>query len=500
MPEAGVTRAPDEVLFGAGIADAAGEMTRRLGDHVFVVTDRTVSSAEAGRRVLASLRAAGLAVEVFDGTVPELPMDVVLEAIRAAVASAPQCVVGLGGGSSIDLAKLVALGMTHGEDLRRFYGEDQIPGAIAPVVAIPTTAGTGSEVTPVAVLTDPDNVLKVGISSRRLIPTYALRDPTLTHGCPPAVTAHAGIDALAHAIEAFTAVRRPPPLGAAGVFVGKNSLFSTPSRRGDPQPSGPAPACRAARRAAGARGGRLRQPVRRYCVRHRRHGRRARPAVPVRCAHPHATRAGHGLLLAYAMRFDRPVRVAELAAVARAMGADTGADDEAAADAAIAAVAALAGALGIPASLAELSLAQEDLPELARQALGISRLMVNIPARPGRRSCSRFSTPPGAVSWRRGGEVTAAGTSGVRRRSGRAQPPAPPDPSGAPVKAGAAPGSGRSAATTGPGRRRSRSLEVSSTTNSITAVSAKITHIPTVKDPAASRRTPRRNGATADSV
>ena len=83
------------------------------------------------------------------------------------------------------------------------------------------------------------------------------------------------------------------------------------------------------------------------------------------------------------MRFNRPVRVAELAAVARAMGAGAGDDDEAAADAAIAAVAALAGALGIPASLAELSLAQEDLPELARQALGVSRLIVNNPRAAG---------------------------------------------------------------------------------------------------------------------
>src|SRR5207302_7734368 len=138
--------------------------------------------------------------------------------------TAPRCMIGLGGGSSIDLAKLVALGVAHGEDLRSFYGEEQVPGPIAPVIAMPTTAGTGSEVTPVAVLTDPEAVLKVGISSRYLIPTYALVDPILTHGCPPSVTAHAGIDALAHAIEAYTAARRQLPLGSDAVFVGKNSL------------------------------------------------------------------------------------------------------------------------------------------------------------------------------------------------------------------------------------------------------------------------------------
>ena len=142
MPEPGVLRAPREVMFGAGIADAAGEVTRRLADRVLVITDATLVAAAAGRRVLESLQSEGVEVEVFEGTVPELPMDIVLTAIREAAAFAPQCVVGLGGGSSIDLAKLVALGVAHGDDLRSFYGEEQVPGPIAPLIAIPTTART----------------------------------------------------------------------------------------------------------------------------------------------------------------------------------------------------------------------------------------------------------------------------------------------------------------------------------------------------------------------
>src|SRR5690606_1856605 len=108
----------------------------------------------------------------------------------------------------------------------QYYGELKVPGPILPVVAIPTTAGTGSEVTPVAVLADDKRDLKVGISSPYLIPHTALCDPQLTVTCPPMLTALSGADALTHAIEAFTAVRHPVDFDLANqkVFVGKNLL------------------------------------------------------------------------------------------------------------------------------------------------------------------------------------------------------------------------------------------------------------------------------------
>jgi alcohol dehydrogenase len=303
----------------------------------------------------------------------------VLAAIREAVASAPQCVVGLGGGSSIDLAKLVALGVAHGDDLRSFYGEEQVPGPIAPLIAVPTTAGTGSEVTPVAVLTDPAAVLKVGISSRHLIPTYALVDPTLTHGCPPSVTGHAGIDALAHAVEAFTAARRRLPPGSTGVFVGKNSLSDplalvaveqiaphlVAAQRDEPDARAAVAYGSLCAGLAFATAGTAVAHALQYSIGARTHT-------------PHGL--GTGLLLAYAMRFNRPARLAEMAAIGRAMDVSGDEDcDERAADAAIAGVAELATAVGVPSSLAELQVTEDELPELARQALGVSRLIVNNP-------------------------------------------------------------------------------------------------------------------------
>jgi alcohol dehydrogenase len=379
VPEPGALRAPREVLFGAGAAGATGELAHRLGERVLVVTDATLAVGEPGRQVLGSLRTRGLEVEVFDGTLPELPMDVVLAAIREAVSTSPQLLVGLGGGSSIDLAKLVALGITHGDDLRSFYGEEQVPGPIAPVIAIPTTAGTGSEVTPVAVLTDPEAVLKVGISSRRLIPTYAVVDPVLTHSCPPSVTGHAGIDALAHAIEAYTAARRELPAGTEAVFIGKNSLSDAFALTAVEQI---APNLIAAQRdeptaraavAYGSLCAGLAFGTAGTAVAHA-----LQYPIGARTHTPHGL--GTGLLLAYAMRFNQPVRAAELAAIGRAMGA-AGEDDadEHGAEAAIATVAALAGAIGLPDSLAELGVAEGELEGLARQALGVKRLIVNNP-------------------------------------------------------------------------------------------------------------------------
>ncbi len=106
------------------------------------------------------------------------------------------------------MAKCAALLLTHGGALRDYYGEFKVPGPILPVIAVPTTAGTGSEATPVAVISDASRTLKVGISSPYLIPAAAICDPDLTMTCPPSLTAIAGADALTHAIEAFTAARR----------------------------------------------------------------------------------------------------------------------------------------------------------------------------------------------------------------------------------------------------------------------------------------------------
>lgn len=372
MSELGVLRAPREVIYAVGAAEAVGELVRKRWGRALLVTDPVIAAAEPGRIVLGSLRSAGVETVVFDGGVPELPLEVVLEAIRFGAGVAPECVIGLGGGSSIDLAKLVALATAHGDDLRSFYGEEQVPGPVAPLIAIPTTAGTGSEVTPVAVITDPDAVLKVGISSRALIPTMAIVDPRLTYGCPPAVTAFAGIDALAHAVEAFTAAERHLPVGSDAVFIGKNTLSDTVALRAisaiaehlrgalEDEPTA-RDAVALGSLCAGLAFGTAGTAV----------AHALQYPIGARTHTPHGL--GTGLLLAYAMRFNLPVREAEMAEIARAMGEDD----------AVSAVAQLAADVGVPSSLAEIGIIEDELGDLAEQATAVTRLLHNNPREAG---------------------------------------------------------------------------------------------------------------------
>src|SRR5207237_9526032 len=115
----------------------------------------------------------------------------------------PDLLVALGGGSSIDLAKIIAVLLTHGGHPSDYYGANKVPGKVMPINAIPTTAGTGSEVSPVAIVTDDKLHMKVGVSDNRLRPAVALLDPELTLKLPPYITACTGMDALCQAIEAY---------------------------------------------------------------------------------------------------------------------------------------------------------------------------------------------------------------------------------------------------------------------------------------------------------
>jgi alcohol dehydrogenase class IV len=133
----------------------------------------------------------------------------------------PDVMIGVGGGSNMDLAKTSAIQLKYGGPLTKYYGEHAVPGPIVDVICIPTTSGTGSEVSPVAVVTDPDRFMKVGIATRRIIPKWAIVDPSLVISCPPHVTSHSGMDALSHAIESFCA-KIPEGRTPHAIFVGKN--------------------------------------------------------------------------------------------------------------------------------------------------------------------------------------------------------------------------------------------------------------------------------------
>lgn len=371
----GTLRAPRELLFGAGQRHALGSVAARLGRRALVVTDTRLAADADFRALVGQLEAAGLAVLIDSSTLPDVPVEQAVASAENARIFRPDLVIGIGGGSCLDMAKCVALLLAHGGRPQDYYGEHTVPGPVLPLVAIPTTAGTGSEVTPVAVLSDSERSLKVGISSPHLIPTVSICDPELTLSCPPGLTAIAGADALTHAIEAFTAIRRDPVPGLAlqRVFVGKNALsdhFALSAIRLLWQ--GLEAACKdgadqAAREKVmlGATLAGLAFGVA---------GTAAAHAIqyPVGAL----THTAHGLgvacLMPYVMTWNQPAIGPELAEIADAAGLN-GPEDV------IPALAALFERIGIPVTLRDLGLAEDRIDWVAEQSSGIARLIQNNP-------------------------------------------------------------------------------------------------------------------------
>jgi alcohol dehydrogenase class IV len=192
------------LIFGSGSIARLGEIAaQRLGPRVLLVTDAGLVKAGLIAPALHTLEEAGIAVDVFDAVVADPPEDVVLAAVAKARNFDARAVIGFGGGSSIDVAKLVALLAAGHESLAEIYGVGIAKGPRLPLLAIPTTAGTGSEVTPISIVTTGAHEKK-GVVSPLIIPDIALLDPELTVNLPPHVTAATGIDAMVHAIEAYT--------------------------------------------------------------------------------------------------------------------------------------------------------------------------------------------------------------------------------------------------------------------------------------------------------
>ncbi len=196
---------PPRLTCGAGsLQTLADAIPGLLGARVMVVTDPGIVACGLLERLEAVLRKAGCAWEVFDAVVADPPEAVVLGAAERARAFGSTGIIGYGGGSAMDVAKLVALLAAPGaEPLAQAYGVNQIKGRRLPLALVPTTAGTGSEVTPVAIVTVGDEEKK-GVVSPVLIPDLAILDAELTLQLPAHVTAATGIDAMVHAIEAYT--------------------------------------------------------------------------------------------------------------------------------------------------------------------------------------------------------------------------------------------------------------------------------------------------------
>nr|WP_278116456.1 iron-containing alcohol dehydrogenase [Mesorhizobium sp. WSM4875]WIE94813.1 iron-containing alcohol dehydrogenase [Mesorhizobium sp. WSM4875] len=379
----GVTRAPQRLIFGPGQRAALGHLARDLGRRALICTDERLGGLQVVNDLVADLEAHGISVEIFSETQPELPLDCIVGCVARYKDFGPDMVIGFGGGSCIDLAKLVSLLLTFPGPLSSYYGEFKVPGPLHPVIAIPTTAGTGSEATPVAVLADPERVMKVGISSPQLIPHTSICDPELTVSCPKGLTAISGADALAHAIEGFAAVSREatPNLATTRVFVGKNTLSDIYALRAIPliydhletavsQPSniharsavmlGSTLAGLAFGTAGTAAAHAIQYPI--GAETHTAHG------------------LGVGVLLPFTMRFNASVAAKAYAEIAWEIGvAPTGANDASAADALIDALSTLFARIDLPRTLDKIGVTPGSLDSIASLSMNAARLVENNP-------------------------------------------------------------------------------------------------------------------------
>jgi alcohol dehydrogenase len=196
------------IVSGFGCLDSLGdEIKRLLGKKVLVVTDPGIKAAGLLDPMEKVLESANISYRFFTGVEPDPKIEIVAISLEAAKAFGPDVIIGLGGGSSLDISKVTSVMLTNSGPIEKYFGMELVTNPGIPLILIPTTAGTGSEVTSICVLSDTQSKVKKGIVSEHMFASVALLDPELTIGLPPHITAMTGMDALVHATESYTGVR-----------------------------------------------------------------------------------------------------------------------------------------------------------------------------------------------------------------------------------------------------------------------------------------------------
>jgi len=362
-------RVPGKVRFGVGSTETMGEEATKLGaKRALIVTDPGVYQAGVTDPVKEVLVKARLSVDVFSEAEPEPTYSKLNATANELRKNNYNLVVAIGGGSSIDTAKGLSLLFTHGGIGQDYGGVEKVPGPCIPVFACPTTAGTGSEVTNIAVFDDRERGIKEGIVSNYILARVAFVDPTLTYGCPPKVTAASGMDALIHAIEGYTGNKATTFSDALGLkamqlIVGslRRAVKDGSDKEARNQMSEGAlfagmafmnSGCAAVHALAFALGSQFHVP----------HG------------------VANAVLLPYVIECNLSCNVSRYATVARMLGVETeGLSDQEAAEKGLKATKALAADIGIPTRLRELGVPQEALEGLATATMNVTRLLNNNP-------------------------------------------------------------------------------------------------------------------------
>jgi len=195
------------LIFGNGVSSTAcDKILEKLGQNIFIITDSSLTNIGLNKKIIEELSQFSK-LKVFDEIESDPSKQTLIKAFNVAKNFKPTGVLGFGGGSSMDIAKLVSLLMGTKQDIDNIWGVGNAKGPRLPLVLVPTTAGTGSEVTPISIITVEDNEKK-GVSTPIILPDLAVLDPELTLNLPSDITAATGVDAMVHAIEAYTSVNQ----------------------------------------------------------------------------------------------------------------------------------------------------------------------------------------------------------------------------------------------------------------------------------------------------
>jgi alcohol dehydrogenase class IV len=364
-------RLPSKILFGRGALEKLPEIVASYSAaRVLVVTTEDLLRIGHAGKLIRSLRDSGIETTVYDKVLAEPVLDTPTEGARLVKDKACELVIGMGGGSAIDCAKAIALmGSGSGTSLNlRDYIDTPVMFRGLPTIMIPTTAGTGSEVTSVAIFTDTEKNIKVSLVSPDIIPSVAIVDPDLTVSMPGRLTAYTGIDALCHAIEAYVSLGASP---LTDPFAEKSmSLISRNLR--ECVCNGSNAVARESLSLGSLMAG--------IAFANAGVGAAHALAYPIggKYHHPHGLLVG--FLLPHVMRASLAYSMEKYAMIARLLGASiSGLSVKACGEQAVDAVSSLCEDIGIPRKLGELGVKEYEIPEMAMQASQIQRLMKNNP-------------------------------------------------------------------------------------------------------------------------
>ncbi|MDZ3992534.1 iron-containing alcohol dehydrogenase [Pseudomonas sp. Teo4] len=350
----------------AAIEQLAAELRRLQVRNPLIVTDAVLVAS--GTVALAVERLDGLAHGIYDKVQPEPEIAIVEDCTRAFREGGHDGLIGLGGGSAIDIAKGVAAFAGHDGPLAELFGVDLVPRKGPALVVIPTTAGTGSEVTNVAIFSDKQAQLKKGIVSDYLLPDVALVSPLMTRTCPRSVTAASGVDALVHAIEAYLSVNRSPITDAIALGAIKLIARALPKAYANPDDL----QAREDMATASLMGG--------MAFGNAGVGAVHALAYPLGGRFNIAHGVSNALLLPHVMQWNKMACVERMRDIAEAMGVRVAhLSDKDAADAAVRAMAELCEAVDIPKGLRSFDVPEDAICTMAEEASKIERLMRNNP-------------------------------------------------------------------------------------------------------------------------